>query len=226
MVKIFEWGSIDNINKCVFMQQIQITNQEVTFIFSDYIREHIKPISNALIIKDFELIQSFRSEYARQLYKHLMMWDEKQTLYLSIKDFKEFLGVPKTKSYEQMTNLKNKVLNVALKEINEKCPGMDLRYANKTAKGSRKIEGFYFSWFKRDTQKKQQEKQQQTLADTELDEDLQKYINKVLYINGFDFKIISISKKNNKYSIYCHEVDDVNYKKTFEISEAQLKVAK
>ena len=110
MVQTFVWGTEEELNECVFMQQIQVTSEEVTFIFSDYIREHIKPISNALIIKDFVLIQSFRREYARQLYKHLMMWDDKQTLYLSVKDFKGFLGVPKTKSYERMDVIKRKVL--------------------------------------------------------------------------------------------------------------------
>lgn len=146
MAQTFVWGTEEEINECIFMQQIKVTNTEVTFRFSDYIREHIKPISSALIIKDFALIQSFRSEYARQLYKHLMMWEQKQALYLSLKDFKDFLGVPKTKSYEQMTNLKTKVLNVAMAEINEKCPYMDLQYTNRTLPRSKTIEGFNFAW--------------------------------------------------------------------------------
>jgi len=132
MVQTFTWGSKDEMNECIFIQQIKVTNEEVTFKFSDYIREHIKPISNALIVKDFALIQSFRSEYARQLYKHLMMWEKQRTLYLTVKDLKEYLGVPDKKSYERMNNFKAKVLDVAVKEINEKCPYMDLKYNNRT----------------------------------------------------------------------------------------------
>ena len=147
MVQIFEWGTAEKISKAIFIQQIDITEKEVTFKFSDYIREHIKPISNVLIVKDFALIQSFRSEYARQLYKHMMMWEQKQTLYLTVKKLKGYLGVPNTKSYERMDVLKRKVLDIAVKEINEKCPYMDLKYTNRKKFRSRNIEGFDFTWF-------------------------------------------------------------------------------
>ena len=152
MVQLFEWGTIKEPECCIFMQQIKVTEKEVTFTFSNYIREHIKPISSALIIKDFVLIQSFRSEYARQLYKHLMMWEKQQSLYLSVKDFKDFLGVPPTKSYERMEVLKRKVLNVAIAEINEKCPYIDLKYINRTQNRSKKIEGFDFAWLNEQVQ--------------------------------------------------------------------------
>lgn len=145
MVQIFEWGTIKELNKAVFMQQIKVTEDTVTFKFSDYIREHIKPLSKALIIKDFELIQSFRSEYARQLYKHIMMWESKGTMELSIKDFKDFLGVPKTPAYERLDNLKRKVLNIAIAEINEKKPELQLMVTNK--KDGKSVVGFGFGWF-------------------------------------------------------------------------------
>lgn len=163
MVQIFIWGTAEKISKAIFMQQVTITTKEVTFTFSNYIRAHIKPISSALIIKDFVLIQSFRSEYARQLYKHLMMWEKQQSLYLSIKDFKDFLGVPATKSYERMNNLKSKVLNVAIAEINEKCPYMDLKYINVTQKYSKTIEGFEFGWLNEQVQPKEKQNQQNSL---------------------------------------------------------------
>ena len=165
MTKIFEWGTTEKLSKAIFIQQIEITKKEVTFRFSDYIREHIKPISNALIIKDFELLQSFRSEYARQLYKHLMSWEKQQSLYLSLKDLKDFLGVPATKSYERMNNLKSKVLNIAVDEINEKCPYMDLKYINITQKRSKTIEGFEFSWFNEQVTPKKKQKGKSIVVD-------------------------------------------------------------
>ncbi len=131
MTKTFEWGTEKEKNVCVFIQQIKITGETVTFRFSDYIREHIKPLSNFLIIRDFELIQSFRSEYSRQLYKHLMMWEKRGTLEMSLKDFKEYLGVPSTSAYDRFDNVKRKVLNVAVAEINEKRPDMQLMTINK-----------------------------------------------------------------------------------------------
>ena len=222
MVQIFEWGTAQSISKAIFMQQVEVTEQQVTFKFSDYIREHIKPISNALIVKDFELIQSFRSEYARQLYKHIMMWEDKQTLYLSLKDLKDFLGVPDTKSYQRMSNLKVKILNVAVDEINEKCPWMDLRYTNVTKPRSRAIEGFNFAWFK----KTKEVKEQQKLKDTELDQELKKYIGRVFYKEGYNWKIISISKGTSTYTVYCKDIEDSSYTKTFDISKSQLDAAK
>lgn len=144
MTKTFEWGTEKEKNICVFIQQIKITEDVVTFKFSDYIREHIKPLSNFLIIKDFELIQSFRSEYSRQLYKHLMMWEKRGTLELSLKDFKEYLGVPQTSAYDRIDNLKTKVLNVAVDEINEKRPNMQLIATSK--KKGKVIVGFFFGW--------------------------------------------------------------------------------
>jgi len=175
MTKIFEWGTIKKISKAVFIQQISVTEEEVTFKFSDYIREHIKPVSNALIVRDFVLLQSFRSEYARQLYKHLMMWEDRQTLYLSVKDFKDFLGVPDKKSYERMDNLKRKVLKVAIDEINEKCPWMELKYTNKTKPRSKAIEGFNFAWFVKPKEIKQNPK----LFEADLS-DLQKELGKFI----------------------------------------------
>ncbi len=304
MVQLFEWGTVKEPECCIFMQQIKVTDTVVTLKFSDYIREHIKPISNVLIVKDFELIQSFRSEYARQLYKHLMMWEKRQTLYLTVKDFKDYLGVPATESYERMEVLKRKVLNVAVKEINEKCPYMDLQYSNRTLPRSKTIEGFNFGWrlkekpenkyeteaYREDKEvtynlppdevaivggffgfllpslfyieyadgsfdllrennkkvhckslkhfrwmfkngvfaefEKQWKKAQGQLAGTEIDKELMQYIGKSIYQNGYDWKIISISKNNNLYSIFCHEIDDKSYTKTFEISEVQLMASK
>lgn len=145
MTKTFEWGTPEQREMCVFMQSVKLTKETVTFKFSDYIREHIKPLSKALIIKDFQLLQSFRSEYARQLYKHLMMWEQRGTLELSIKDFKDYLGVPNTSSYKRLDVLKRKVLNVAIAEINEKCPEMQLECINK--KDGKTVVGFAFGWF-------------------------------------------------------------------------------
>ena len=222
MVQIFEWGTVKEHNMCIFMQQVKITEEEITFKFSDYIREHIKPLSNALIVKDFALIQSFRSEYARQLYKHLMMWESKQTHYLSIKDLKDFLGVPDKKSYDRMDNLKRKVINVAIKEINEKCPWMKLEYINKTKPRSRAIEGFTFTWFNEVKESKEQKK----LIDDSLSSELQQYIGKVFYKEGYTWKILSILKNTNVYQVACVCTEDSAYHKNFDISKAQLDVAK
>ena len=184
MTQIFEWGTVKELNKAVFMQQIKVTESMVTFKFSDYIREHIKPISSALVIKDFELVQSFRSEYARQLYKHILMWEKKGTMELSIKDFKEYLGVPKTSAYDRLDNLKRKVLNVAIAEINEKRPSMQLMVVNK--KEGKSIVAFGFGWhYKRDVETS-------LFSDSDLKSEFIEFIGKYLDEKN-DSKILAIT---------------------------------
>lgn len=184
MTQIFEWGTVKELNKAVFMQQIKVTESMVTFKFSDYIREHIKPISSALVIKDFELVQSFRSEYARQLYKHILMWEKEGTMELSIKDFKEYLGVPKTSAYDRLDNLKRKVLNVAIAEINEKRPSMQLMVVNK--KEGKSIVAFGFGWhYKRDVETS-------LFSDSDLKSEFIEFIGKYLDEKN-DSKILAIT---------------------------------
>lgn len=193
MTKTFEWGTEKEKNICVFIQQIKITEDTVTFKFSDYIREHIKPLSNFLIIRDFELLQSFRSEYSRQLYKHLMMWEKRGTLELSIKDFKEYLGVPSTSAYDRFDNVKRKVLNVAVAEINEKRPDMQLMAINK--KEGKSVVAIAFAWFFR------KDKETGLFSGEELKSEFIDYIGK--FIDGGKAKVLTITPFDNpqKYRI-------------------------
>lgn len=193
MTKTFEWGTEKEKNVCVFIQQIKITGDTVTFRFSDYIREHIKPLSNFLIIRDFELIQSFRSEYSRQLYKHLMMWEKRGTLEMSLKDFKEYLGVPSTSAYDRFDNVKRKVLNVAIAEINEKRPDMQLMAINK--KEGKSVVAIAFAWFFR------KDKETGLFSGEELKSEFIDYIGK--FIDGGKAKVLTITPFDNpqKYRI-------------------------
>ena len=193
MTKTFEWGTEKEKNICVFIQQIKITEDTVTFKFSDYIREHIKPLSNFLIIRDFELLQSFRSEYSRQLYKHLMMWEKRGTLELSIKDFKEYLGVPTTSAYDRFDNVKRKVLNVAVAEINERRPDMQLMAINK--KEGKSVVAIAFAWFFR------KDKETGLFSGEELKSEFIDYIGK--FIDGGKAKVLTITPFDNpqKYRI-------------------------
>jgi len=146
MKKSFVWGTAKQLREAVFIQEISISDEEVTFIFSDYIREKLAIISNALIVKNFTLLQSFKSNYAGQLYKHIESWKDREEMILSVGDFKAFLGVPKTESYERMEYLRRKVVNVAIKEINEKT---DLKLKVELLKrdsDKRKITHFKFTW--------------------------------------------------------------------------------
>jgi len=206
MTKIFIWGTAKKLSKAVFMQEVTVTEDEVKFKFSDYIREHIKPIANVLIVKDFELIQSFRSEYARQLYKHIMMWEAKQSLYLSMQDFKDFLGVPDTTSYQRMDVLKRKVIDVAINEINEKCSWMELKYKNKTKPRSRKVIGFEFFW---KLQEPKKEKDEPKLFDNQptIQEQIEPLKGQKMYVQNKLFFFQNIKQKDGKYQIIAQDTE-------------------
>lgn len=141
---IFEFGKKDDIEKSVFIQYFKIKDDSITYMFGEYIRQFLNPISSALIIDDFPLLMSFKSEYSRQLYKHLMAWRNTGLLELSVSDVRDYLGIPNTSTYEKINNIKLKVLDVAVNEINEKT-GLDIKYfTNRELDGSKKIEKFYF----------------------------------------------------------------------------------
>jgi plasmid replication initiation protein len=180
MVKTFVWGTKDNINKAIFMQEFSITNEKVTLVFSNYIRDRLEVMANALIINDFMTLQSFKSLYAHRLYQHIMSWKDKGELRLSIKDFREFLGVPNAKSYERMEILKQKVLNVAIKEINEKA---DFVLVYEQEKSGRSITHFVFKWVYKSVEK------QEEIEVSKHEKRVKKSLNKHIKINNIFYKI-------------------------------------
>lgn len=63
-------------------------------------------------IRIMELIKSFR--------QHAKFKDSRQfNLLISVEDLKKYLGIPNTSTYKQITNLRNKVLNHSILEINQ-----------------------------------------------------------------------------------------------------------
>ena len=194
MTKIFVWGTKDNIKKAVFIQQIEIKQDETKIKFSDYTKERLEIINNALIINDFVTLQSFKSVYAERLYKQIQMWKDKGELILSVKDFRDFLGVPNSSAYTRMTNMKTKVLKVAIKEINEKS-NFELNYEN--IKKGRSITHFKFLWFYHDPAK--YEKMEIQKREREIKKLLNKYVR---LKNGEKYKIV-------KYKIFDYESEDI-----------------
>jgi len=69
------------------------------------------------------------------------------------------------------------------------------------------------------------QKQEQKIQDIK-DEELNKYLGKVFYKEGYNWKILTISKSRNIYTVYCRDTEDNTYTKTFDISKAQLNAAK
>ena len=188
------------------------------------LRVYLLDFKKRFVKYNLKYILALTSNYAIRIYQLLKEYEKVTKRTFTVEELQDILQVPK--SYKAKYNdFKKRILKVAEKELIEHC---DIFFEYEEIKINKKVTEILFRIKKNVNVLKQEQQQarQQTFKDTELDKDLQKYIGKVLYLNGFDFKIISISKKDNKYSVSCHEVDDKNYIKTFEISEAQLNAAK
>jgi plasmid replication initiation protein len=143
----------------------------------------------------------------------LKEYEKLKIRYIKVDELMDILQVPK--SYKVYDNFKRKVLQVAEKELAEHT---DICFTFEEEKEGRKVDRLILRIYPN--------KQEQGLFDAELSNDLKPYINKQIYLNGYDWRIKSISQNEDKINIFCHEVDDKTYTKNFEISMAQLKTAK
>jgi hypothetical protein len=144
----------------------------------------------------------------------LKEYEKLKIRYIKVDELMDILQVPS--SYKLYSKFKQGILQVAEREI---CEHTDICFTFEEEKEGRKVDKLILRIYPN----KQEE---QGLFDAELSNDLKQYIGKQIYLNGYDWIIKSISQNENKISIYCREVDDKSYTKTFEISMAQLKVAK
>lgn len=89
-----------------------------------------------------EQTANMSSAYSVRLYELLIQWKTaKKTPVFELQQFREQLGV-EIDEYQRMYDFKNRVLDVAVKEINEVA---DLKVSYKQKKRGRKIIGFEFS---------------------------------------------------------------------------------
>ena len=101
---------------------------------------------------EFELYAalSLVSEYAQRLYTHLSRWTDTGIWYnVSIEEFKGHMGA-ETDSYKEFFNLKKRVIEIAIKEINEKT---DLQVEVEYIKTARNFTHLTFRITTKETQK-------------------------------------------------------------------------
>lgn len=94
------------------------TNQIKCFMSDDY-RESMRqqPLGNTRI--EFRTICNMDSRYSIKLYNLLRSWQGKEEVYFDLNYLKELLNVT-AKSYDNFAKFRQAVLDVAVKEINEK----------------------------------------------------------------------------------------------------------
>ena len=185
--------------------------------FSKKLKPYLLDLQKRFVHYNLRYILPLTSSYSVRIYQMLKEYEKLKIRYIKVDELMELLQVPK--SYKIYNRFKEKVLEIAEKELLEHT---DIYFTLEEEKEGKKVDRLIFRIYPN----KQKENNQGTLNGTELDTDLQKYIGKKIYYNGYDWKIISIAQNKNIYTIFCQEVDDKTYTKTFEISETQLRAAK
>lgn len=203
-----------------WFSKIQFIPEQKKFIVR--IDEDLKPylleLKERFVKYNLKHILPLTSSYSIRIYQLLKEYEKATKRTFTLEELQNILQVPN--SYKIYNRFKEKILQVAEKELIGHC---DIFFEYEEIKDGRKVNEILFrikpnKWLK--------EEDSNTLDGTNLDEELKPYIGKKLYLQGYNWLIISISKNDKNYSIFCQEIDDKNYTKTFEISEAQLRAAK
>lgn len=112
----------------------------------------ITRLENNFTSYEIEQVANLDSSYAIRLYELLIQWRVAgKTPEFELQDFRRKLGV-KDKQYKTMSNLKSRVLEPAIKQINEYT---DITAKYKQSKQGRTITGFTFTFKPKKTNKKQ-----------------------------------------------------------------------
>ena len=104
-------------------------------------------IRQALILNDYYttldlmIIKNLEGKYAVILYELAMRYHKKQIPELAVKEFKELTGTTNTSSYVDFNNIRKKIIEPAINEINEKT---DIKMSYEAIKTGRKVTAVKF----------------------------------------------------------------------------------
>lgn len=182
--------------------------------FSKKLIPYLLELKKRYVSYNLKNILPLTSSYSVRIYQLLKEYEKLKIRYIKVEELMDILQVPN--SYKIYDNFKRKVLQIAEKELAEHT---DISFTFEEEKEGRKVDRLILRIYPN-------KQEVQGLFDAESSNDLKPYINKKIYLNGYDWKIKSIAQNEDKINIFCHEIDDKSYTKTFEISIAQLKAAK
>lgn len=181
--------------------------------FSKKLKPYLLELKKRYVSYNLKNILPLTSSYSVRIYQMLKEYEKLKIRYIKVDELMDILQVPK--SYKLYSKFKQGILQVAEKELAEHT---DICFTFEEEKEGRKVDKLILRIYPN--------KQEPRLFDEELSNDLKPYIDKQIYLNGYDWRIKSISQNEDKINIFCHEIDDKSYTKNFEISMAQLKTAK
>ena len=190
--KKFEWrykddkGKIIRSGKAVMISDFDIdkTKRTVKFTLSKFVHDRLICYGNAYI-SEMPIIASFRSGYSVALHEQLEQRKSFQKWKVETEEFKTLMGIAEDE-YKQIFDLKKRVINPALEEIEKNTEYFNLKY--KSIKNGRSISHFEFTW---GIDKKEREHKGQKNFAT-LDDEIESLKNKIFKINEYKCKLIDI----------------------------------
>lgn len=206
-----------------WFSKIQYVRGQAKFIvrIDGDLKPYLLDLKKRFVQYNLKYILPLTSNYSIRIYQLLKEYEKANKRTFTVDELMDVLQVPT--SYKLYSKFKQAVLQVAEKELLEHC---DIFFEYEEIKEGKRVNEILFRIKKNHWLNEEKESNQGILENTELDEELKQYIGKTIYQNGYDWKIISIAKSKNIYSIFCQEMHDKSYTKTFEVSEMQLKAAK
>lgn len=114
----------------------------ITIKFSPDVVPLIIGLNNKFTSYELQQIVNLQSRYAVRLYEMLIRWRDTGKLIISLEDLRFSLGVQK-EEYQLMSNFKNRVLDLAVSQINQYT---DIETVYEQKKNGRKIIGFEFTY--------------------------------------------------------------------------------
>ena len=190
--KKFEWrykddkGKIIRSGKAVMISDFDIdkTKRTVKFTLSKFVHDRLICYGNAYI-SEMPIIASFRSGYSVALHEQLEQRKSFQKWKVETEEFKTLMGIAEDE-YKQIFDLKKRVINPAIDEIEKNTEYFNLKY--KSIKNGRSISHFEFTW---GIDKKEKEHKGQKNFAT-VDDEIESLKNKIFKINEYTCKLIDI----------------------------------
>ncbi len=190
--KKFEWrykddkGKIIRSGKAVMISDFDIdkTKRTVKFTLSKFVHDRLICYGNAYI-SEMPIIASFRSGYSVALHEQLEQRKSFQKWKVETEEFKTLMGIAEDE-YKQIFDLKKRVINPAIDEIEKNTEYFNLKY--KSIKNGRSISHFEFTW---GIDKKEREHKGQKNFAT-VDDEIESLKNKIFKINEYKCKLLDI----------------------------------
>ena len=192
MTKTLEWRYKDESGKTLRVKhsvmlsdfEIDSDKQIVKYSLGNFLQDKVLCYGNAYI-SEMPIIASFRSGYSVALHEQLEQRKAFQKWKIEVEEFRILMGILPDE-YNAVFDLKRRVINPALEEIEKNTEYFNLKY--KSIKNGRSISHFEFTWGL--DKKEKEHKGQKNFADVDSQiEDLRK---KVFKINEYTCKLLDI----------------------------------